>query len=183
MSIATPPSAPSSTPSGEPEAGHSDVQADAASEQPAGASTAADRLTREEVIDTFGQEPITLKNFDWVVLFWMGFVHVGAVVALFNFSWLGLGLAVLFHWITCSLRHHDDVPSLSVSPVIQAAAAGSFLWRALWRSCGRGDAAPLECDSPSTPRTLRSARRSPLAAGGALVVTPVVDVCRPGNCV
>ena len=62
-----------------------------------------ERLTKAEVEEVFGPVDITLKNFDWVVLFWMSFVHIGAVVALFNFSWQGLALAVLFHWITCSI--------------------------------------------------------------------------------
>lgn len=75
----------------------------ASTSEPSTSEPTVKKLSREEVVETFGVEPITLKNFDWVVLIWMSFVHIGAVVALFNFSWTGLGLCALFHWITCSL--------------------------------------------------------------------------------
>lgn len=68
-----------------------------------GQTVANEKLTRDDVIAAFREKPITLKNLDWTVLFWMGAMHVGAVAALFNFSWTGLALCVLFHWVTCSI--------------------------------------------------------------------------------
>jgi fatty-acid desaturase len=45
------------------------------------------------------------KGIDWVNAIWLGFVHVGALVALYPyfFSWKGVGLAIVLYWITGSL--------------------------------------------------------------------------------
>ncbi|MDZ4782832.1 MAG: fatty acid desaturase [Planctomycetia bacterium] len=45
------------------------------------------------------------RGLDWVNAIWIGFVHVGALVALYPyfFSWKGFGLAVALYWVTGSL--------------------------------------------------------------------------------
>ncbi|MBF2001219.1 MAG: acyl-CoA desaturase [Synechococcales cyanobacterium M58_A2018_015] len=42
---------------------------------------------------------------DWAVILFMALVHIGAIVAFLpgNFSWAGVGLALLLHWITGGL--------------------------------------------------------------------------------
>src|SRR5262245_35265908 len=45
------------------------------------------------------------KGIDWVNAIWLGFVHVGAVVALlpYFFTWKGVALAIALYWVTGSL--------------------------------------------------------------------------------
>ena len=45
------------------------------------------------------------RGVDWVNAIWIGFVHLGALVALhpYFFSWKGFGLAVALYWVTGSL--------------------------------------------------------------------------------
>ena len=40
---------------------------------------------------------------NWITCFFMGAFHVGAVAALFVFSWKGLALAVFLNWVAGSL--------------------------------------------------------------------------------
>jgi stearoyl-CoA desaturase (delta-9 desaturase) len=40
---------------------------------------------------------------NWASTIWIVLLHVGAVAALFHFSWIGLGLFFLLHWMTASL--------------------------------------------------------------------------------
>ncbi|MGH9581183.1 MAG: acyl-CoA desaturase [Terriglobales bacterium] len=42
-------------------------------------------------------------NVNWVTAFFMGMFHVGAVAALFFWSWTGLALAVFLNWVAGSL--------------------------------------------------------------------------------
>ncbi len=39
----------------------------------------------------------------WGIFFWMGAMHVGAVAALWHFSWVGLASFFIFHFVTCCL--------------------------------------------------------------------------------
>ena len=48
---------------------------------------------------SFGQR----QRLDAVVVAGLLFLHVGAVAALFRFSWFALVLAALLHWLSCSL--------------------------------------------------------------------------------
>ncbi len=45
------------------------------------------------------------KGIDWVNAIWLGFVHVGALVALlpYFFTWKGVAIAVALYWVTGSL--------------------------------------------------------------------------------
>jgi sn-1 stearoyl-lipid 9-desaturase len=40
---------------------------------------------------------------DWLVVTGLGLLHLGAIAALFSFSWVGLGLALVMRWLTGSL--------------------------------------------------------------------------------
>ena len=44
-----------------------------------------------------------LRNLDWGNILWIGFVHAGALLAPFCFSWSGLGICALLHWLTGGL--------------------------------------------------------------------------------
>lgn len=55
------------------------------------------------VYDIFDPRHLTLKNLDWTVLVWMVGIHVGAVAALFFFSWQAVAVAAVLHWLTCSI--------------------------------------------------------------------------------
>ena len=37
---------------------------------------------------------------DWLVLFWVGFMHVGAFFAFFTFTWKALGVCLFLWWLT-----------------------------------------------------------------------------------
>lgn len=43
------------------------------------------------------------SGFNWPVALFLLLIHIGAVVALFNFTWSGLGVALLLWWISGSL--------------------------------------------------------------------------------
>lgn len=47
----------------------------------------------------FGPE----STYNWPVMLWIGMLHVGALAAPFVFSWEGLILAVVLHWLTGSI--------------------------------------------------------------------------------
>lgn len=51
----------------------------------------------------FNPARLTRSNLDWVVIGFMIFVHAGALAAPFYFSWTGLAVCVVLHWMTCSL--------------------------------------------------------------------------------
>ena len=44
-----------------------------------------------------------LKNLEWGNILWIVFVHAGALLAPFCFTWSGLGICVLLHWMTGGL--------------------------------------------------------------------------------
>jgi fatty-acid desaturase len=58
---------------------------------------------RQEVLESFYPEKLTLKNFDWTVFGWMALMHAGAIAAPFYFTWSALGITVFLHWLTCSI--------------------------------------------------------------------------------
>lgn len=60
-------------------------------------------LEREELMDFFHPKNLKLSNLDPVVTTWMIAVHVGALAAPFFFSWQAVAVAVLLHWLTCSI--------------------------------------------------------------------------------
>lgn len=58
---------------------------------------------RQELLNYFMPDNLKLKNISWVVAGWIGAMHLGALVAPFFFTWQALGVAVLLHWLTCSI--------------------------------------------------------------------------------
>ena len=63
--------------------------------------TAAER--QRELLDGFHRKHLNVRNLDWPVLLWMVGIHVGAVAALFFFTWQAVVAAVVMHWLTCSI--------------------------------------------------------------------------------
>lgn len=51
----------------------------------------------------FGRRPVSLANLDWTVALWMLALHAGCMAAPWFFSWSGLLLAAVLHWLTCSI--------------------------------------------------------------------------------
>jgi fatty-acid desaturase len=61
-----------------------------------GASSSRDAAPKESPVPT-------VWNVNWGPAIWLIALHVGALYAPWSFTWSGLGLAVLFHWMTGSL--------------------------------------------------------------------------------
>ena len=53
--------------------------------------------------DIYDPRHFTIKSVDWPVLAWMIGIHVGAVAALFFFSWQAFVAMLVMHWLTCSI--------------------------------------------------------------------------------
>ena len=83
---------------------------------PAAASTADQHvLTAAEVkrqksqadtdtlVDAFHRDKLRWSNVDWVVALFLIGVHAGALAAPFFFSWTGLAVCLVMHWVTCSI--------------------------------------------------------------------------------
>lgn len=60
-------------------------------------------LERQEILDYFSPDRLAWKNVDWLVAGWMIAMHVGALAAPFFFTWQAFGVAVVLHWLTCSI--------------------------------------------------------------------------------
>ena len=58
---------------------------------------------RQAIFDSMHPARLNRRNIDWPVLIWMTTMHVGAVAALFQFTWQAFGVAVFLHWMTLSI--------------------------------------------------------------------------------
>ena len=58
---------------------------------------------RSLLLEDYDPKNLRLNNIDWPVLGFMVLVHAGLFAAPFFFTWQALGVAVLFHWLTCSI--------------------------------------------------------------------------------
>ncbi|MDA1016216.1 MAG: acyl-CoA desaturase, partial [Planctomycetota bacterium] len=66
------------------------------------ASTATD--IREDLLRrAFSRENLRWGNLSWPVLGWFAFMHIGCLAAPFFFSWTGVVLCVVMHWLTASI--------------------------------------------------------------------------------
>ncbi|MFV0444117.1 MAG: acyl-CoA desaturase [Planctomycetaceae bacterium] len=59
--------------------------------------------TREQILASFSPENLKWSNVSWHVVAWMALIHVGAVAALFFFTWQAVAVALVLHWFTCSI--------------------------------------------------------------------------------
>lgn len=66
-------------------------------------TTSQKHREREQLVEAFHPDRLTWRYVDWVVLLWMVAMHVGCLAAPFFFTWQALGVAVLLHWLTCSI--------------------------------------------------------------------------------
>lgn len=55
------------------------------------------------IMEWFAPENLRWKNVDWVVVFWMTGIHLGALAAPFFFSWQALGVCLVMAWLTGSI--------------------------------------------------------------------------------
>lgn len=46
------------------------------------------------------RDEMTPHGWSWPIVFWLGMIHIGALAAPFFFSWSGLVLTIVFHWIS-----------------------------------------------------------------------------------
>jgi len=46
------------------------------------------------------REELLSHGFSWPVIFWLAIIHLGVLAAPFCFSWSGLGLMFVLHWLT-----------------------------------------------------------------------------------
>lgn len=64
------------------------------------AAKAALAQTEDQLDASFLPDALRLRNLDWAVLVWMLPMHLGCLAAPFFFSWSGLVIAVLMHFLT-----------------------------------------------------------------------------------
>lgn len=58
---------------------------------------------REELLAYFSKDNLQFRKISWGIVAWMVAMHAGALAAPFFFTWEAFGVAVLLHWMTCSL--------------------------------------------------------------------------------
>ena len=57
----------------------------------------------DTLVAAFHRDQLRWSNVDWVVAVFLIAVHAGALAAPFFFSWTGLAVCLVMHWVTCSL--------------------------------------------------------------------------------
>ena len=68
------------------------------------------------------------SKLSWTTAFFMGLFHIGAVWALFQFTWAGLAV-FLRHLLHFALaRHRHGVPPAAHAPVVQDAESRSSIF-------------------------------------------------------
>jgi fatty-acid desaturase len=72
------------------------------SEQPAPVAPTKGE-TLQQIYDSFAPSNLTWKQVDWIVVLWIGAMHVGALAAPFFFTWPALAVCIGLHWMTGSL--------------------------------------------------------------------------------
>ncbi|TXT30679.1 MAG: stearoyl-CoA desaturase (delta-9 desaturase) [Planctomycetota bacterium] len=67
--------------------------------------TLSDNLSAERtaILDSFHRDQLRWNHLDRVTLVWMLAMHAGAIAAPFFFEWRSLIIAVVLHWLTCSV--------------------------------------------------------------------------------
>ena len=87
-------------------------------------------LEREELLSFYDPKRLSWKNLDPVVTIWMAAMHIGALAAPFFFSWQAVGVAVVLHWLTCSigicLSYHRTMSHKSLKLKWPAKVVGLF---------------------------------------------------------
>jgi sn-2 palmitoyl-lipid 9-desaturase len=58
---------------------------------------------REELLAYFSKDGLRWSNVSWGIAGWMLLMHAGALAAPFFFSWQAVLVAVVLHWLTCSI--------------------------------------------------------------------------------
>jgi len=61
------------------------------------------KLDNEALLAAFHSDQLKWGNTDWVVTGFLIGIHLGALAAPFFFSWTGLIICLVMHWLTCSI--------------------------------------------------------------------------------
>jgi fatty-acid desaturase len=61
------------------------------------------QMDNEALLAAFNRDQLSWGNVDWVVTGFLIAIHLGALAAPFFFSWTGLIVCVVLHWLTCSI--------------------------------------------------------------------------------
>ena len=112
-------------------------------------------------------DPIDLADsprMNWTNIIAFGLFHVGAVAALFMFSWQALAVALFLLLDVYRPGHQHGLPSAAHSPVVSSTFGARVLFCCLWYADPRRRADFLGCDTSNPPPEIRSARRSALTA-------------------
>ena len=68
------------------------------------AAEVSDRNSEREVLrQSFDTSRLRWGNIDWVVAGWIVLMHAGCIAAPFFFSWSGLAVCLVLHFLTCSI--------------------------------------------------------------------------------
>ncbi|MFG0297341.1 MAG: hypothetical protein ACF8PG_15650 [Maioricimonas sp. JB045] len=60
-------------------------------------------VDRAAILADFSPEKLRWNNIDWVVVAWIGGMHLGCLAAPFFFTWQAVAVALVLHWLTCSI--------------------------------------------------------------------------------
>lgn len=99
-------------------------------------------LEREKIVDAISPDKLRWNNIDWLVFGWTFVMHVGAVAALFFFTWPAFVAFLVLHFLTASvgicLGYHRYLShkSLKLTPV------GEFT--AMFCGTMSGEGSPLD---------------------------------------
>ena len=110
----------------------------------------------------------------------MSAFHVGAVAALFYFSWTAVALTAFFYWVSIGLGHRHGLSPAAHAPVVQGAEAAGILLRHLRHADARGRTDLLGRHAPHPPPALRHRQRPAHAASRRLLGAHGMDPLRRG---
>lgn len=155
---------------------------------PAPASTQNDdhdadltNVDRAAILADFSPEKLRWNNIDWVVVAWIVGMHLGCLAAPFFFTWQAAAVALVLHWLTCSigicLGYHRGLSHRSLKLVAPV--------RFFTTLCGvlSGEGSPLTWAATHRrpPRPLRPGRRPALPVRRHLVVARSLDLRQTGQ--
>ena len=115
---------------------------------------------------------------NWTTSVVLALFHIGAIAALFMFSWRALAVAVFLYWIATGLGISMGYHRLHTHRSYKVPAAARILLRGLRHADARRRTDLLGRHAPHPPSEIRSAGRSALPARRRLVVAYRLDPVR-----
>ncbi len=107
---------------------------------------------------------------NWITTSVVVLFHIGAVAALFNFSWPRFWAAVFLYWVATGLGISMGYHRLHTHRGVQVPAVARILLRALRHADPRRRADFLGSDTPPSSSEFRSAGRSAFSARRRLLL-------------